>query len=309
MKLHRRLTALLILTSFITGCGTSQVVIREEERVEQKSSREVELDNTEKPTQEYSTEKLSSEGLIPNEQTSKSNEDFDKMIADAKQEYKIYSQEEIANDMHSTANAMLEESGIDPSDFEKEYLESKNKPSEIIVQTGRGASQQSNNVNLTSQQYQISSDSQIARAQILEKSKDYLGIPYVWGGTSSSGLDCSGFVQSLYRQFGYNLPRTSKEQSKVGKLVSRQELLPGDLLFFDTTNARNSSDITTPSLEISYAIEVANGTKTNVVSHVGMYIGNGKMIHASSGDGYITYADLNVSYYKNRFMNARRIIE
>lgn len=308
MKLHTRFIALLTLTSFITGCGTSQVVIREETGVEQKSSHEIELGDTDNSESATSTSNTDTKSLVPNANTSQLSDHLNSKIAEAKEEYKIYTQEEIANDMQLTANSMLEESGIDPNDFENEYKESQNKPSEIIVQTGRGSSGESN-VNLTSQQYQISSDSQVARAQVLEKSKDYLGIPYVWGGTSSSGLDCSGFVQSLYRQFGYNLPRTSKEQSKVGKLVSRQELLPGDLLFFDTTNDRNSSDITTPSLEMSYAIEVAQGTKTNVVSHVGMYIGNGKMIHASSGDGYITYADLNVSYYKNRFMNARRIIE
>ncbi len=144
---------------------------------------------------------------------------------------------------------------------------------------------------------------------VYEYSTRYLGIPYVWGGTSGTrGLDCSGFVQLVYKELGYNLPRVSRDQAKYGLLVSRQELLPGDLLFFDTTNYRDSSDITTPTKEMQYAIQVETGQVYNTVSHVGIYAGEGIMIHASSGDGMIAYADLNSNYYKNRFLWARRVI-
>lgn len=145
--------------------------------------------------------------------------------------------------------------------------------------------------------------------QMFKVSKDLIGTPYVWGGTTPyKSMDCSGFTQYVMGQLGYNIPRVSKDQSKYGQLVSRTELMPGDLLFFDTTNPRDSSDIRTPSQEMQYAQQVEDGYAPVNVSHVGIYLGDGVMIHASSGDGIITYADLSSNYYKNRFMNARRVI-
>lgn len=143
--------------------------------------------------------------------------------------------------------------------------------------------------------------------KVLSEAQKYLNIPYVWGGTTLNGMDCSGFTLYVYKQLGVILPRVSAEQSKYGVLVSRHELRPGDLLFFDTRNSRDSNSIKTPAQEMLYAIEVENNFKPNLTTHVGIYVGNGIMIHASSGDGYITYADLNTNYYKNRFLNARRI--
>lgn len=145
-------------------------------------------------------------------------------------------------------------------------------------------------------------------SKLLAKSKDYLGVPYVWGGESrTKGLDCSAFVRDLYSQFGYKLPRVSRDQAKVGKLVSRSELKKGDLLFFDTRSARNLNDIKTPTEELELAAKLEKGFIPNKVSHVGIYIGEGKMIHASSGNGYVIEAELK-DYYKNRFLHARRII-
>lgn len=153
---------------------------------------------------------------------------------------------------------------------------------------------------------------QLANNSIIQKwqeiSESLIGVPYVWGGTTLNGMDCSGYVQYVYRELGYKLPRVSRDQSKVGTLVSRTELKKGDLLFFDTTNPRDSSDIKTPTEEMQYAEQASMGFVPTNVSHVGMYIGNGKMIHASSGDGIITYADLNSPYYINRFLHARRIL-
>lgn len=143
---------------------------------------------------------------------------------------------------------------------------------------------------------------------LLMKAEEWLGTPYVWGGTSTSGVDCSGFVQSLYKSLGIQLKRTSAEQSTQGLLVSRQELLPGDLLFFDTSNPRDSSDITTPTEEMLHAEQIEDGYTPNVVSHVGLYVGNNQMIHAASGDGQVKYENIDTPYYRNRFINARRIL-
>jgi peptidoglycan hydrolase CwlO-like protein len=86
---------------------------------------------------------------------------------------------------------------------------------------------------------------------ILAYASNYLGVPYVWGGTTPAGFDCSGFVQYVFAHFGIILPRVSEDQQNVGKYVSRADLQPGDLVFFG-----------------------------NPAHHVGIYVGNGNMINA-----------------------------
>ena len=146
--------------------------------------------------------------------------------------------------------------------------------------------------------------------QLIQEAEACLGTPYVWGGTvKGKGMDCSGFTKFIYKQIGFTLPRVSYVQYKVGKLVKRNELKPGDLLFFDTTNYRDKSDIKTPESEYEYAQQMASGYVPNVISHVGLYVGNGQMIHAASGSGKVMYESINKDYYKVRFINARRLIK
>jgi murein DD-endopeptidase / murein LD-carboxypeptidase len=122
-------------------------------------------------------------------------------------------------------------------------------------------------------------------ASAVASARSLLGVKYVYGGTSTTkGLDCSALVQHVYKQQGVNLPRTSYEQSKVGTKVSWNNLQPGDLIYFDT---------------------IKNNGKN--VDHVGIYAGNGKMIHASSGSGKVVEVNLNTSYWKNNFTVARRV--
>lgn len=93
-------------------------------------------------------------------------------------------------------------------------------------------------------------------SKIVSYAKKFVGNPYVWGGTSlTSGADCSGFVQSVFKNFGYNLPRTSRQQAKVGSSVSVNNMKVGDLIFY------------------------ASGGSIN---HVAIYIGSGKVVHASN---------------------------
>lgn len=146
-------------------------------------------------------------------------------------------------------------------------------------------------------------------SELMTEAESCLGTPYVWGGTTiHKGMDCSGFTQYIYKRIGFTLPRVSYEQCKVGKLVKRDELRPGDLLFFDTTNYRDKTDIKTPESEFEYAQQMASGYVPNVISHVGLYVGNGMMIHAASGYGKVMYQSLDEDYYKVRFINARRLI-
>ena len=120
------------------------------------------------------------------------------------------------------------------------------------------------------------------RQTIVANAKKHLGTPYVWGGSTPSGFDCSGFVQYVMKQSGISLPRTTTEQVKVGTAISKSSLQPGDLVFLQNTYRTG-------------------------VSHVGIYIGDGKMIHASSSKG-VTISDLSSSYYTKHYHSSRRIL-
>jgi len=124
------------------------------------------------------------------------------------------------------------------------------------------------------------------KENILLNAKKYLGGKYVWGGTNPKGFDCSGYTQYIYEKEGVSIPRTAYEQSKVGKEVSRYNLKKGDLLFFLTDKKRGIP-----------------------VTHVGMYIGNGKFIHAASKRQGIIITSLEKSRYSSLFVKATRIIK
>ena len=118
-------------------------------------------------------------------------------------------------------------------------------------------------------------------SSIVSVAKNYLGVPYVWGGTSPSGFDCSGFTQYVFRQCGYSINRTADAQYSNGSYVSYDNLSAGDLVFF--CNTYSASGIT----------------------HVGIYIGGGQFIHSASGG--VKISSLSESYYSSRYYGARRI--
>jgi peptidoglycan DL-endopeptidase LytE len=108
----------------------------------------------------------------------------------------------------------------------------------------------------------------------------FLGAPYRLGGSSVTGIDCSGFVKKIYQFFNIDLPRTAFEQSHVGMRIARSELTEGDLIFFNTRKK---------------------------VGHVGIYIGNNQFVHAASRKKGVRVDDLNTPYYDRRFIRAVRI--
>ena len=129
-----------------------------------------------------------------------------------------------------------------------------------------------NNINNTNSK--INNILKLANAQI--------GKPYRWGKTGPNSFDCSGFTSYVYKNsVGITLPRTSVAQSKTGTKISKNNLKTGDLVFFNTSGRG--------------------------VSHVGIYIGDSKFIHASSSKGIII-SNLNSTYYKNKFISGSRII-
>lgn len=107
-----------------------------------------------------------------------------------------------------------------------------------------------------------------------------MGVPYVWGGTSPEGFDCSGFIHYTFLQNSITLPRTAATIYEKGTAVSKADLIPGDLVFFSTY--------------------------TEGASHVGIYIGSGNFIHASSSKG-VTISALSSSYYSERYIGAKRV--
>lgn len=113
---------------------------------------------------------------------------------------------------------------------------------------------------------------------LLEVAQEHLGVRYRYGGMSPSGFDCSGFICYVYEQgVSKKLPRTAKAQSTYGEILDRDELIAGDLIFFDTS-------------------------RRGVINHSGIYLGEGKFIHASSGKVYsVTISSLDSGFYKRAF--------
>ena len=119
--------------------------------------------------------------------------------------------------------------------------------------------------------------------QVVDYAKQFLGRPYVWGGNGPNSFDCSGFTKYVYSHFGYTLNRTASSQLNNGVSVARGEWQPGDLVFF------------------------YNGRVSTPVSHVGIYVGNGQFIHASTNSYAVQYDSLYSNYYSNTYVYARRI--
>jgi cell wall-associated NlpC family hydrolase len=108
----------------------------------------------------------------------------------------------------------------------------------------------------------------------------WMGTPYVYGGESRNGIDCSSFVQHVFRANGVSLPRTAAQQAKVGTPIAMTDLQTGDRLYFSSSRT--------------------------YIDHTGIYIGNGKFIHASGSRRGVTISDLSESFYQRIYVGARR---
>ena len=117
--------------------------------------------------------------------------------------------------------------------------------------------------------------------QIVDEATKYLGVPYVYAGASpDTGFDCSGFVYYVFTKLGYSMERTAANQAKQGVYVSKEELIPGDLVFFGSS---------------SY------------INHVGIYVGDGMMIHSPKPGLSVAYATIMEGYHCNNYVTARRL--
>lgn len=129
-----------------------------------------------------------------------------------------------------------------------------------------------------------SSSSSSLGEQVAATAQKYVGCPYIFGGTSPSGFDCSGFVQYIYKLYGVSLYRTADVQLNNGWSVSYGDLRPGDLVFFAGTYNTSAA-----------------------ASHVGIYIGGGKFVHAANSSTGVVVSNLGDSYYTSHYVGARRI--
>jgi len=124
--------------------------------------------------------------------------------------------------------------------------------------------------------YEVSAPQPRERQNVVEIARKHVGAPYRWGGSSPEGFDCSGFVQYVYAQVGVSLPHNAAKQYVLGVPVSRDRLEPGDLVFFDG------------------------------LRHNGIYVGNGRFIHARSSGKHVTISTLDEAWYAERWVGARR---
>ncbi|MEC0184038.1 C40 family peptidase [Paenibacillus peoriae] len=123
--------------------------------------------------------------------------------------------------------------------------------------------------------------------KIINYGEKYMGTPYKFGASTSTTnyFDCSSFMKHIFKKYGVDLPRTSVQQSKVGRAVSKSNLKKGDLVFFSSGSRATGSNIT----------------------HVAVYMGGGKILHTFGGPG-VTISDLNSGNWKRTYIKARRVL-
>lgn len=129
----------------------------------------------------------------------------------------------------------------------------------------------------------ISTSSSEVGNEIAASAHNYIGYRYVYGTAGPGTFDCSGFTSYLYKQHGYYLPRSSYDQGSYGTYVNKTDLVAGDLVFFSNRSDRR-------------------------INHVGLYVGEGNFIHASTSGRGVVMDNLNENYYVNHYVTARRVL-
>lgn len=158
------------------------------------------------------------------------------------------------------------------TDTSRQPIQNEEEKKQDTTSTSPSNSSQSNANTNTNNSGSASGSAVVAYAS------QFIGYPYVYGGTSPSGFDCSGFTSYVYRHFGVNLSRTAAAQASNGTKVNKSNLQPGDLLFFCTP-----------------------------INHVGIYIGGGRMVHAANKTRGVTTDTINSGYYLTNYVGATRI--
>ena len=159
-------------------------------------------------------------------------------------------------------------------------LSTTKKETSRSAETPRATTQVEETSNEEASTTSSSSNSTGTGSSVVETAMSYIGCKYVYGGSTPSGFDCSGFTSYIYKQYGVSLNRTAAGQYSNGTAVSRSELQPGDLVMFGTSG----------------------------ISHVGIYIGGGMIVHAANPSRGVTTDTINSGYYYNNYVGARRVM-
>ncbi len=229
--------------------------------------------------------------------------DMEAEMASQQEAFKAYQEKQADLEVQKTeAQAVLDSLAADSADYEKQLASVKALQSSINGQISSVESALAEQERIQAEQIasnQISSGNSSNNGNntgwygdsagtgtgqdIVDYAKTFLGVPYVYGGTSPSGFDCSGLVYYCYKHFGYSVNRTAAGLAYSGTPVSSTSLQIGDIILFTSTDG-------------SY------------VGHTGLYIGGGQFIHAPHTGDVVKISNLSDTYYTNRYWGARRVI-
>lgn len=182
------------------------------------------------------------------------------------------------------ATACMLFSGLVRADELETLLNERQNRQQILNQFSNSSAAEKTRTNTAAPAVQSTQADRSGADQLIGSAMGLLGVAYRYGGASvHTGFDCSGFMQHIFRKaMGVNLPRTSAEQAKMGVAVSRSDLKPGDMVFFRTMGGSR-------------------------ISHVGLYIGNDRFIHAPRTGKSIEITSLNGRYWGSKYAFARRV--
>ncbi|SKC54741.1 Cell wall-associated hydrolase, NlpC family [[Eubacterium] yurii] len=262
-----------------------------------------------------------------NIQKTKSEREIDLFIEKAKNDAAKKEEEKLRQEKLKKEEEKLAEEKRKERQREEEEKAQREKERERELERRKEEEEKAQKEQTTPKEPQVQDVSQKAPAQTLlasgitvdsnevtNFSKTLLGVPYVWGGTSLEGFDCSGFVQYVYKKYEMDLSRTTYTQIKQGKSIALSDIKENDLVFFDTrassmlTKAKSQGVSGTLDTIIINESDTGNSKKLypSEPTHVGMYIGNGKMIHASSSKKQVVVEVLENDYFKDRIVDIRR---
>jgi cell wall-associated NlpC family hydrolase len=152
----------------------------------------------------------------------------------------------------------------------------------------------------------VTNDNPELREKLINVADTYKGVPYKRGGATSTATDCSGLTMQVYRDMGLNLPRSSREQFHVGAPRKKEDLEKGDLVFFSTNSPYKKIKIRSKKNPRKKIVKYINAPRR--ITHVGIYVGDGKFIHAPRPGHTVTVESLDTNYYRKNYVGARSVI-
>lgn len=295
----------IILTAVLLAVATPLSIYAEnslyEETYDNNDKKSTQNKTVVKVTGKIETDKTDMKKLISNKIVDDSNELFDDDFL-KKQASKIEEKEKKAEISDSFTKNKKEKEAETPESSEKDKKEKKTESPESFAKEKKPetsdsfAKEKAEILNGELSEY-------FSNSKLLKYAMEEYGKPYVYGAEGPDKFDCSGFTSYVYKKAGIDIPRTSAEQAKVGDYVDKDDLQSGDLVFFDTRSKYSSIPEEEELFEETYKRDYLVPTK---VTHVGIYIGDGSFIHASSNSHKIIIAKLNSDYFSSRYCLARR---